>query len=51
MSKIELLSRIQKLTHLVHGDDLSRYALSESSVAELRQALDKMTDEYIDTYC
>ena len=51
MSKVELLSRIQNLTNLVNGEDLKRYELSESSVTELRQALDRMTDEYIKTYC
>ena len=51
MSKVELLSKIQNLTNLVQGDNLKHYELSEGSVAELRQALDKMTDEYIKIYC
>lgn len=51
MKKLELLSRIEKLSSLVHSKDLSHYNLTEESIQELRLALDKLTDEYIAAYC
>jgi hypothetical protein len=51
MEKIELLSRIRKLSSLVHGADLADYNLSEESVKEMHRALDDLTEEYIAAYC
>ncbi len=51
MEKIELLSRIRKLSSLVHCADLSEYNLDEGSVQEMRRALDELTEKYIASYC
>ena len=50
MAKIEMLKRIQKLAALVHGTDMNVY-LTDETVAELRQSLDMLTEEYIVRYC
>lgn len=51
MNKLELLAKIQKLSSLVHSEDLVQYNLSQESLQELRTTLDKLTEEYIATYC
>lgn len=51
MKKLELLARIQKLSSLVHSEDLLHYQLTEVSVKELHTALNKLTEEYIACYC
>ncbi|EGO61989.1 hypothetical protein [Acetonema longum] len=51
MEKLELLARIQKLSSLVHSEDLAQYNLSQESLQELRANLDRLTEEYIAAYC
>lgn len=51
MEKLELLSRIRKLSSLVHSEDLIHYNLTEDSIKELRHTLDELTEEYIACYC
>jgi len=51
MEKIELLSRIRKLSSVVHGCDLAEYNLPEESVAEMHRVLDELSEKYISTYC
>lgn len=51
MEKIELLSRIQKLSSLVHSNDLAAYNLSEAAIAEIKRTLDELTERYIVRYC
>ena len=51
MAKLQLLDRIEKLSVLVHSDDLKEYKLADDSIKEIRVALDKLTEEYISTYC
>jgi len=51
MARLELFKRIQKLATLVHGTDLEGYNLTDDCVAELRQTLDDLTEEYIVRFC
>jgi hypothetical protein len=51
MEKIELLSRIRKLSSVVHSDDLAKYNLADESVAEMHRVLDELSEKYIGTYC
>lgn len=51
MARLELFKRIQKLATLVHGTDLEGYNLTDGCIAELRQTLDELTEEYINRYC
>lgn len=51
MEKIELLSRIQKLSSLVHSKDLAAYDFSETAIAEMKCTLDELTERYIVRYC
>ena len=51
MEKIELLSRIQKLSLLIHSNDLAAYNLSETVIAEMKRTLDELTERYIARYC
>lgn len=51
MARLELFKRIQKLATLVHGTDLDGYNLTADCIAELRQTLDQLTEEYIALYC
>ena len=51
MSKLDLLKKIQKLSALVHSEDLAAYNLSGVSVREIQRCLDEMTERYIALYC
>jgi ribosome recycling factor len=51
VEKLELLSRIRKLSSLVHSEDLKHYNFTEDSIKELHSTLDKLTEEYITSYC
>ena len=51
MEKIELLSRIRKLSSLVHGCDLAEYKLADESIAEMHRILDELSEKYITAYC
>ncbi|MDU4960557.1 MAG: hypothetical protein E6X17_07825 [Sporomusaceae bacterium] len=51
MKKLQLLEMIQKLSAIVHSEELNRYNLTPASIAEMRNALDTMTEEYIAAYC
>lgn len=51
MDKIALLSRIQKLSSIIHSTDLSLYNLSETAIDEMKRTLDEITEQYIQTYC
>ena len=51
MEKIELLSRIRKLSSVVHSDDLAKYNLADESIAEMHRVLDELSETYIGTYC
>ena len=50
MKKLQLLEKIQKLAAIVHSEDLTSH-LTATSVVEMRNALDAMTEEYIAAYC
>ena len=50
MQKLQLLEKIQKLSAIIHCDDLAGNLTSES-LCEMRSVLDKMTEEYIAAYC
>ena len=51
MEKIELLSRIRKLSSVVHGCDLAEYKLADESIVEMRRILDELSEKYIKAYC
>lgn len=51
MEKIELLSRIRKLSAVVHGPDLAEYNLASESIAEMHRILDELSEKYITAYC
>lgn len=51
MGKIELLSRIRKLSSVVHGSDLAEYNLADESIAEMHRVLDELSEKYIVAYC
>lgn len=51
MEKVELLSRINKLSSLVHGSDLAKYNLAEESIVEMQRVLDELSEKYITAYC
>lgn len=51
MTKLELLSSIQKLAALVHSEDLDKFNFTEDSIAEMRLALDKLSEEFVLQYC
>lgn len=50
MQKVELLSSIQELSALLSSEKAVSY-MTETSVEEMQQALNRMTDEYLETYC
>ncbi len=50
VKKLQLLEKIQKLAAIVHSEDLTSH-LTATSVVEMRNALDAMTEEYIAAYC
>lgn len=51
MEKLDLLSRISKLSSILHSNDLTKYNLASESIAEMRRALDELSEIYITTYC
>lgn len=51
MKKLQLLEKIQKLSAIIHCDQLSSYNLTDTSIGEMRLALDTLTEEYIAAYC
>lgn len=51
MKKLEMLARIERLSAVVHCEDLAGCNLTHQSIGEIRQALDELTEEYISTYC
>ncbi|SFL33375.1 hypothetical protein [Pelosinus propionicus] len=51
MEKLELLSRIEKLSLLLHSDDLAKYNLANESIIEIKRVLDELSETYITTYC
>ncbi len=51
MEKVELLSRIRKLSTLVHGTDLEKYNLADESIVEMHRVLDELSEKYITAYC
>ncbi len=51
MEKIELIARIRTLSEILHSDDLHKYCFSEETVTEMRQKLDEITENYIESYC
>lgn len=51
MEKIELITRIRTLSELLHSNDLHKYCFSEETINEMRQRLDEITEQYIETYC
>jgi hypothetical protein len=50
MAKLELLQRIDALATLLRNENLSE-VLSAECESELRTALDKLSEKYIETYC
>lgn len=51
MKKIELLARIEKLSSILHSNDLAQFNLNEASINEMRRSLDELTDSYVNEYC
>ncbi|WP_371361613.1 hypothetical protein SRRS_29890 [Sporomusa rhizae] len=51
MRKIQLLEQINKLSGLVHGNEMNELNLTIGTISEIRQKLDELTEEYIDCYC
>lgn len=51
MEKLELLSRIGKLSSVLHSDDLAKYNLADESVNEMHRVLDELSETYIVKYC
>ena len=51
MQKLLLLDKIQKLSAIIHNDEISKNILTAESISEIRSALDKLTEEYIAAYC
>lgn len=51
MEKIVLLSRIEKLSTLIHSNDIAQYNLSDGALAEIKRTLDEITEQYINSYC
>jgi hypothetical protein len=51
MEKLDLLSRIGKLSSILHSNDLAKYNLANESIAEMHRVLDELSEIYITTYC
>ncbi|WP_425057827.1 hypothetical protein SCACP_23910 [Sporomusa carbonis] len=51
MRKIQLLKQIEKLSSLLHSHDLTEFDFSAATINEMRQKLDRLTEEYIECYC
>ncbi len=50
MQKIELLTRIQELSSLLSSDTTTKY-MQQETVQQMQQALEQMTQKYLDVYC
>jgi hypothetical protein len=51
VKKLELLARIDKLSSILHSHDLAQFNLTETSIDEMRQSLDELSDKYLAKYC
>jgi hypothetical protein len=51
VKKLELLARIDKLSSILHSRDLAQFNLTETSIDEMRQSLDELSDKYLTRYC
>ena len=51
MRKLQLLEQIDKLSSLLHGNDLKELNFTKGTINEMYQKLDSLTEEYIECYC
>lgn len=51
MKKLQLLKQIDKLSSLLHSDDLQELNFTAGTIREMQQKLDRLTEEYIECYC
>ena len=51
MEKLELIERIRTLSELLHHSDIAKFAFTEETLEEMRQRLDEITEQYIESYC
>lgn len=51
MRKLQLLEQINNLSALVHGNRMNELNLTIGTISEIREKLDKLTEEYIECYC
>ncbi|WP_169716981.1 hypothetical protein [Sporomusa acidovorans] len=51
MKKLQLLKQIDKLSSLLHSDDLQEFNFTAGTIREMQQKLDRLTEEYIECYC
>ncbi|HWR41580.1 hypothetical protein [Sporomusa sp.] len=51
MRKLQLLEQIDKLSSLLHSEDLKELNFTKGTINEMRQKLDVLTEEYIECYC
>lgn len=51
MRKLQLLEQIDKLSSLLHSDDLNELNFTTGTISEMRQKLDALSEEYIACYC
>ena len=51
MKKLQLLEQIDKLSSLLHGNDLKELNFTKGTINEMYQKLDSLTEEYIECYC
>ncbi|WP_169717984.1 hypothetical protein SPSIL_032360 [Sporomusa silvacetica DSM 10669] len=51
MKKLQLLEQIDKLSSLLHSDDLQEFNFSAGTISEMRMKLDMLSEEYIECYC
>ncbi len=51
MRKLQLLEQINKLSSLLHSNDLTDLNFTQGTIREMHQKLDILTEEYIECYC
>jgi hypothetical protein len=51
MRKLQLLEQIDKLSSLLHGEDLKEFNFTTGTINEMHQKLDMLSEEYIKCYC
>ncbi|MDF2571868.1 MAG: hypothetical protein K0R55_3472 [Sporomusa sp.] len=51
MRKLQLLEQIDKISSLLHSDDLKELNFTAGTINEMRQKLDMLSEEYIECYC